>query len=488
MNDGSRIVSALLLSGVAACSSGTPVPDRVDLNGSFERSTPRGHPTAWYVEADPATAEVSIDGTHVRTGQSALHVRTHGGPPAVLYTPLATVPCLKGADARATVYTRSSELSVALFFLTPGASPQMGTSGEPLNGGWQEISVSRAAERECLSGELLVGIFVTGEGEAWIDDVRVTVSPPTMAFTDDAPRPHTAEEIAEIRVHAVPVRAAGQGLSGDERKDVRRLFETARIAGLGENSHGARALFHLKHDLVRLLVEELHFDLFALEMPAERAELVDDYVQGRSGDADAALLALSYPAWQSEELWAVIEWLRGYNQRAEKRVAFYGLDVPGDGADSDDERMAERATSIMDHAGDGARMIVWADNTHVTRAGRAMGALLSQRFPGAYIAVGLTFDEGYYSAYGPEKRYAVHEGYPGTHEHLLSEAGPDAFLLELSALSAGHALNDVRGFRYIGSQPQTFHQFYPHRLGEHFDIVGFVRTTDSIRYLLDHAF
>lgn len=36
--------------------------------------------------------------------------------------------------------------------------------------------------------------------------------------------------------------------------------------------------------------------------------------------------------------------------------------------------------------------------------------------------------------------------------------------------------------------PQTFNQFYPHRLEDHFDVIGFAASTDSTHYLVKHVF
>jgi len=150
--------------------------------------------------------------------------------------------------------------------------------------------------------------------------------------------------------------------------------------------------------------------------------------------------------------------------------------------------MAVEVTRLADNAPSEIRMILWADNTHVSKAPNAMGGHLSERFGGAYVAVGLTFNEGHYSAYGPSLRYEAHPGYLGTHEYVLAKTGLDAFLLDLRQIPATHVLHDTLGFRYIGSMPQELTQFYPHRLGDHFDVIGFVEHTDSTRYLVEHEF
>ena len=155
---------------------------------------------------------------------------------------------------------------------------------------------------------------------------------------------------------------------------------------------------------------------------------------------------------------------------------------------SRDAYMAEEVMALLEEAGSEGGIILWADNTHVTRFGDAMGAHLSRQLHDDYLAVGFTFNRGYYSAYGPALRYVVQPGFPGTHEYLLSRQRRGAYLLALDSLPRTHPLRQVAGFRYIGSRPQQLNQFHPHRLDDHFDVIGFVESTDSTRYLVNHVF
>ena len=135
-----------------------------------------------------------------------------------------------------------------------------------------------------------------------------------------------------------------------------------------------------------------------------------------------------------------------------------------------------------------SQVILWADNTHVTKTDGGMGQFLSQTFGPDYVAVGFTFERGFYAAYGPKKRYAVELPFAGTHEAVLATANEKAYLIALNDVPHNHPLNARQSFRYIGSQPVKFNQFYPHILKDHFDIIGFVRQTDATHYVIEHAF
>jgi erythromycin esterase len=162
------------------------------------------------------------------------------------------------------------------------------------------------------------------------------------------------------------------------------------------------------------------------------------------------------------------------------------MDRPDLGGKSRDAYMAQEVSILAKEKNE--LIILWADNTHVTKAPGAMGHYLDDAFGSQYTAVGMTFADGFYAAYGPEKRYPVDPPFLGTHEAILAAADEDIYLVAVSNLKVTHPLRQRRGFRYIGSRPAAFNQFYPHTLENHFDVIGFVRETEATQYLLDPSF
>lgn len=484
-----RVPTIALVCCMAAACAGTQLQhDGVFLNSSFEHASPGGYPAAWYIEADAETSSVGVDTSRPYQGERSLHVTVEGGEPVVLYTSLLLEGhCVKELDAAAHAFLEGPDVSVSLFSLAPGGELQSGDAVGGSSREWRSVAAGASSDEGCLPGDMMIGVMIQGRGQVWLDELTLVADDPSYRLSQRQPGEPGRDAIEAINELAI-------GLDGPETEDdlagiaeLRALFGNASIVGLGENSHGARGLFRLKASLVRFLVVHQGFDTFALEMPADRAPIVNDYVLGRSDDADAALLALSYPSWQSAQMWELLGWLRAHNRQTASPVTFHGLDTKRESGDgrSDDERMADRAKALMEDAGG---LIIWADNTHVTQAPSAMGGRLAERHGESYLAVGFTYNKGRYSAYGPDNPYQVEPGYPGTHEHVLSRAGPKRFLLALDRLPAGHPLLDVRGWRYIGSRPQEFHQFYPHRLRDHFDVIGYTERTEATRYLVEHEF
>jgi erythromycin esterase len=403
-----------------------------------------------------------------------------------------------------------------------------------------------------------------------VDALTVTVDGQPWGAAQPPRAEPTAREVAVLAHAAVRIEDLSVAAVPPARRRARDLFGSARVVALGENSHGAAALFDTKLEVIRYLVRERGFGLLALETPATEADTVNEYVLGRSSDEQAALAALVLPAWQTDAMWRVVRWLREHNRTATAPVQLRGFDVqqprlaaaalaavlrgaglgelaasaallqqelsadratpallararalsedvarsagglapdlrarcnryarvlesgirmdrPDLGGATRDAAMADELCALLAEPGTGRNVVVWADNTHVSRAPGAMGASLAERLGADYLAVGFTFGRGHYSAYGREHRYPVQPGFPGSHEHVLAR-GPGSFLVSLPSLPPGHPLRGIAGFRSIGSRPQRLSQFHPTRLAEHFDVVGFVPETAATHYLVEHDF
>jgi len=123
-----------------------------------------------------------------------------------------------------------------------------------------------------------------------------------------------------------------------EPRDLDPLMERiadARIVCIGEASHGTHEFYAWRAALTRRLVEELGFDLVAVEGDWPDCYAVHRSVTaatGASEDPRDALRAFArWPTWMwaNEEVVGFARWLREVNlgRPVEQRVGFYGLDV-----------------------------------------------------------------------------------------------------------------------------------------------------------------
>ena len=119
----------------------------------------------------------------------------------------------------------------------------------------------------------------------------------------------------------------------DDQKLVDRLGH-ARLALLGEASHGTHEFYAERAALSRRLVAEHGFQAIVVEADWPDAWRVNRYIRGVSDDPDACA-ALSgferFPTWmwRNTVVREFVEWLREYNQGLppSRQVGFYGMDL-----------------------------------------------------------------------------------------------------------------------------------------------------------------
>ena len=142
-----------------------------------------------------------------------------------------------------------------------------------------------------------------------------------------------------ISDHAIELSTVEAGNGFEDLLPLGEIVGDARIISLGEPTHGNREVFQLKHRMIEYLVEEMEFNIFALECPFGEAYDINRYVVEGIGDPDKALAGIYYWAWDTQEVLDLIEWMRSYNADIshKKKIKFYGFD-PQD---------PERATKVM---------------------------------------------------------------------------------------------------------------------------------------------
>ena len=146
--------------------------------------------------------------------------------------------------------------------------------------------------------------------------------------TDDA----SAARTAWLREHAVGLKTVEAGNGFDDLAPLKSMIGDARVVGLGEGTHGTREHFQMKHRLFEFLASEMGFTLFSIEANLPEAYALDTYVLGGEGDVDALIGGMYFWTWNTEEVRALVEWMRAFNARekaagSEKRVHFTGFDM-----------------------------------------------------------------------------------------------------------------------------------------------------------------
>lgn len=164
-------------------------------------------------------------------------------------------------------------------------------------------------------------------------------SPPVEPGSDAAPVSAHAEPQAEplagedavvawVDRQLVPLATTDPAASLDELRALDPYLQGRQVIALGEATHGTREFFRLKHRLFRYLAERHGYTVLALELPFATAARIDDYVHGGPGDP-YELVRGSYWFMGSEEIVALIVWMREHNARAEpsRQLELVGFDV-----------------------------------------------------------------------------------------------------------------------------------------------------------------
>ena len=172
---------------------------------------------------------------------------------------------------------------------------------------------------------LLVASCQQPDGEPAVSPQSVPVPAPAKTVATEP------EPLATLRALARPV-------ADDACLDplIERLGR-ARLALLGEASHGTAEFYTRRAEISRRLIEEHGFQFIAVEGDWATCHQLNRYVKQLPAAGASARDIMSgfnrWPVWMwaNEETRALIEWLRAYNRDRpmDERVGFYGMDVYG---------------------------------------------------------------------------------------------------------------------------------------------------------------
>jgi erythromycin esterase len=125
----------------------------------------------------------------------------------------------------------------------------------------------------------------------------------------------------------VPLRTAAPEQGIDDLAGLDPTFAAATVVGLGEATHGTREFFQLKHRMLEYLVERHGFTIFGIEASRSECRAIDRYVQTGEGDPKAAIKGIYFWTWDTEEVLALVEWMRQYNAAHPGKLGFVGFDM-----------------------------------------------------------------------------------------------------------------------------------------------------------------
>ena len=135
--------------------------------------------------------------------------------------------------------------------------------------------------------------------------------------------------ISALKTHSIEIKSIEAGHGFQDLQPLKRVFKDVRIVGLGEETHGTREFFQFKHRLLEFLVKEMGFRVFAIEASYSACQNINDYVMGKMDDGAKALASQGFWTWNTEEVRAMMDWMRAYNASvpSQNQVKFVGFDI-----------------------------------------------------------------------------------------------------------------------------------------------------------------
>ena len=132
-----------------------------------------------------------------------------------------------------------------------------------------------------------------------------------------------------LQANAVPFTTAQAGTDYTDLMPLKDMVGDARVVALGEATHGTREFFLMKHRVLEFLVEEMDFNVFAIEATWPEANRVNEYVHTGQGDPAEFLSGLYFWTWNTEEVLDMILWMREHNVNPgdAPSVSFFGFDM-----------------------------------------------------------------------------------------------------------------------------------------------------------------
>lgn len=160
----------------------------------------------------------------------------------------------------------------------------------------------------------------------------VTPEPPKQGEPSKQAEPSTSAESAWVRRKAIAFEHDTAGNGFQDLGEIDRLIGNARVVALGEPTHGTREAFQFKHRMLEYLVEEQGFSLFGIEANMPESFALNDYVIDGKGDPKKLIAGMYFWTWNTEEVLAMVEWMRAWNVRNppetnKPRLRFTGFDM-----------------------------------------------------------------------------------------------------------------------------------------------------------------
>lgn len=154
-----------------------------------------------------------------------------------------------------------------------------------------------------------------------------------LLSTRELPLPTPPERVytitAELKRQVTSLSTVQPGNSFTDLEAFGQAAGDARVVVIGEATHGTREIFQLRHRLLEYLVKEKGFTVLAIEANWPESDVANRYITTGEGTPQAALAAMYFWTWCTDEFVAIIEWMREFNKtcRRHQSLSFTSFDM-----------------------------------------------------------------------------------------------------------------------------------------------------------------
>ncbi|OAA93293.1 erythromycin esterase family protein [Clostridium coskatii] len=133
--------------------------------------------------------------------------------------------------------------------------------------------------------------------------------------------------VQAFKTKAVNLKTVKYNSGFEDLMPLKAILKDKRIVAMGEATHGTKEFFQMKHRMFQFLVEEMGYNVFAMEASQADCMAVNDYILNGNGDPSKLIKNLGFWTWDTKEVLDMVEWMKEYNKTHEKKIKFYGFDM-----------------------------------------------------------------------------------------------------------------------------------------------------------------
>lgn len=135
--------------------------------------------------------------------------------------------------------------------------------------------------------------------------------------------------VRSIKAYAHPLTGTNPTIADSDLTFLQDVLNDKTVIGLGESTHGTKEFFQMKHRILKYLVEEMGYRVFAMEANFSECNAINDYILYGKGDSEEALRGIYFWTWNTVEVLEMIKWMRQYNMGKTdiEKIHFWGFDM-----------------------------------------------------------------------------------------------------------------------------------------------------------------